>query len=331
MSAPGSENVLEVRDLTVGYRTPRGRVRALRNVNLDIPRGKVVGIVGESGCGKSTLLGAIIGLLDANAEVESGSIRFDGRDLLRLPEKDMRALRGDRVSMIFQDPMTTLNPVLSIGTQMTDIQYRSKAGAADKRKRSAAMLERVGISDAANRLANFPHQFSGGMRQRIAIAMALQSEPDLLIADEPTTALDATLEVQILHRLRELQQSLQCSILFISHHLGVIAELCDEVSVMYAGEVVEQGSVRDIFHNAQHPYARKLLECDPARIAEKTANLPTIPGDIPDLVALPAGCIFRARCEQARARCASEVPARHRVGPGHSAACHLLAEAGADA
>ena len=331
MSAPGSENVLEVRDLTVGYRTPRGRVRALRDVNLDIPRGKVVGIVGESGCGKSTLLGAIIGLLDANAEVESGSIRFDGRDLLRLPEKDMRALRGDRISMIFQDPMTTLNPVLSIGSQMTDIQYRSKAGTAEKRKRAAAMLERVGIPDAANRLANFPHQFSGGMRQRIAIAMALQSEPDLLIADEPTTALDATLEVQILHRLRELQQSLQCSILFISHHLGVIAELCDEVSVMYAGEVVEQGSVRDIFHNARHPYARKLLECDPARIAEKTANLPTIPGDIPDLVALPEGCIFQARCEQATARCASEVPARHRVGPGHSAACHLLAEAGADA
>jgi len=324
-------NVLEVRDLTVSYRTPRGRVRALRNVNLDIPRGKVVGIVGESGCGKSTLLGAIIGLLDANAEVESGSVRFDGRDLLSMPEKDMRALRGDRVSMIFQDPMTTLNPVLSIGTQMTDIQYRGKASAAEKRKRSAAMLERVGIPDAANRLANFPHQFSGGMRQRIAIAMALQSEPDLLIADEPTTALDATLEVQILHRLRELQQSLRCSILFISHHLGVIAELCDEVSVMYAGEVVEQGSVRDIFHNARHPYARKLLECDPARIAEKTSNLPTIPGDIPDLVALPEGCIFRARCEQAMTRCASKVPERHQVGAGHHAACHLLAEATVDA
>jgi oligopeptide/dipeptide ABC transporter ATP-binding protein len=324
------DNVLEVRGLSVSYRTPRGRVRALRDVDLTVPRGKVVGIVGESGCGKSTLLNAIMGLLDANAEVEAGAILFDGSDLLRQSPRQLQALRGDRLSMIFQDPMTTLNPVLTVGRQMTDIQYRQKGRPADKRRRSAEMLRRVGISDAERQLDNYPHQFSGGMCQRISIAMALQSEPDLLIADEPTTALDATLEVQILQRLRELQQSFGCSILFISHHLGVVAELCDDVTVMYAGEVVEQGSVRDIFHRARHPYAHRLLDCDPARIAERAALLPTIPGDIPDLVHLPAGCIFHERCAQAMPRCASERPARHAIAAGHSASCHLLAAEMAD-
>jgi oligopeptide/dipeptide ABC transporter ATP-binding protein len=319
-----SGRVLDVRGLTVSYRTPRGRVRALRNVDLTVPEGAIAGLVGESGCGKSTLLAALIGLLDANAEVEGGSIEFEGRDLLRLPPREVRALRGDRISMIFQDPMATLNPVLSIGRQMTDIQFRRRIGTAEKRRRAAEMLRRVGIADAESRLDTYPHQFSGGMCQRISIAMALQSEPSLLIADEPTSALDATLEVQILHRLRDLQASFGCSILFVSHHLGVIAELCDFVTVMYAGEVVEQGSVRDVFHHARHPYARKLLECDPARIKRRTAELPTVPGDIPDLTHLPEGCIFKDRCDLAFARCGLEATALRQIAEGHAAACHLL-------
>ena len=191
---------------------------------------------------------------------------FKGKDLLNLSPEQMRALRGDEISMVFQDPMTSLNPVLTIGRQMSDVQHRSNPAAQTEKARSLLMLERVGIPDPEAQLRRYPHHLSGGMRQRVAIAMALMTEPSLLIADEPTTALDATLEVQIIHRLKELQREFGCSILFISHHLGVIAELCDEVVVMYAGEVVESGSMRDVFGNPRHPYTQKLLECDPARI-----------------------------------------------------------------
>ena len=321
-----ADDLLTIRDLSVDYGTKRGVLHALRHVNLSVPRGRIVGLVGESGCGKSTLISAIIRLLAPNADVTSGVIEFDGRDLLGLSEDDMRALRGREVSMVFQDPMNTHNPVLSIGRQMTDIQYRDDIGAGAKRRRAAGMLGEVGIPDPDSRLGAYAHQFSGGMRQRIAIAMALMAEPKLLIADEPTTALDATLEVQIIHRLRELQEQFHCSILFISHHLGVIAELCEYVVVMYAGEVVEQGTVRDIFHNAAHPYTRKLLECDPGRIREETRNLPTIPGEIPDLVDVPEGCIFRERCPDAFARCASDRPDWREVAAGHHSLCHLTGE-----
>ena len=318
-----SENVLEIERLSVEYRAPEGRLKALRDVGLAIPRGKVVGLVGESGCGKSTLIASIIRLLPQNAEITSGVIRFEGQDLLSSSEREMRALRGDRISVVFQDPMTSLSPVLSIGTQMRDIQYRSKSSKREKLERAAFMLERVGIADARERLRSHSHELSGGMRQRVAIAMALQSEPALLIADEPTTALDATLEVQILELLRELQENLHCSILFISHHLGVIAELCDEVYVLYAGEVVERGTVRDIFHRPSHPYTRRLLDCDPARIVSKTRSLPTIPGGVPDLVTVPAGCIFKDRCPEAQDVCESERPEIKPVASGHEAACHL--------
>jgi oligopeptide/dipeptide ABC transporter ATP-binding protein len=318
-----SENVLEIERLSVEYRAPEGRLKALRDVGLSIPRGKVVGLVGESGCGKSTLIASIIRLLPQNAEITGGVLRFEGQDLLSLSEREMRALRGDRISVVFQDPMTSLSPVLSIGTQMRDIQYRSKSSKREKLERAAFMLSKVGIADARERLRSHSHELSGGMRQRVAIAMALQSEPALLIADEPTTALDATLEVQILELLRELQENLHCSILFISHHLGVIAELCDEVYVLYAGEVVEHGTVRDIFHRPSHPYTRKLLDCDPARIASKTRSLPTIPGGIPDLVTVPAGCIFKNRCPEAEDVCESDRPELEPVASGHEAACHL--------
>jgi len=320
--------VLAVRDLSVDFRTARGRLRALRHVSLDVPRGGIMGLVGESGCGKSTLISAVLGLVAANGEVTSGEIRFDGDDIVAMSPERLRALRGDRLSVVFQDPMTALNPVLSIGTQMTAIQYRTGRSRDERQARAAEMLARVKIPDPKARLAQYPHQFSGGMRQRICIAMALLAEPDLLIADEPTTALDATLEVQVINLLKELQAEFGCSVLFISHHLGVVAELCDQVAVMYAGEVVERGSVRDIFHHAAHPYARKLLECDPGRIRTATRNLPSIPGELPDLAALPQGCIFRARCDRSVERCASEAPAEREVGEGHLAACHVATGAG---
>jgi oligopeptide/dipeptide ABC transporter ATP-binding protein len=218
--------------------------------------------------------------------------------------------------------MTSLNPVLTIGRQMSDVQHRNDASQAEKKARSVMMLERVGIPDPDTQLQRYPHHLSGGMRQRVAIAMALMAEPALLIADEPTTALDATLEVQIIHRLKELQREFGCSILFISHHLGVIAELCDVVVVMYAGEVVESGSIREVFIDPKHPYTQRLLECDPARIAQPTRELPVIEGSLPDLVNLPDGCIFRERCSKATGRCEIEQPMLS--GDHHQAACHLL-------
>ncbi|MCY3769264.1 MAG: ABC transporter ATP-binding protein [Gammaproteobacteria bacterium] len=316
-------NVLEIKGLSVEFSTERGRLPALRNVDLAVPAGAIVGVVGESGCGKSTMIHSIVRLLSPNGRVVSGSIHFEGSDLLGMTEPEMRSIRGDRISMVSQDPMISLNPVLSIGTQMVDIQYREKLDKSRKRARAVTMLQRVGIPDAAERLDDYPHQFSGGMRQRIAIAMALQAEPSLLIADEPTTALDATLEVQIIHRLQELQQSMGCSILFISHHLGVIAELCDLVVVMYGGEVVENGTVRDIFHRPMHPYTQKLIECDPARMVEITRVQPTIPGEVPDLARLPAGCIFSGRCHLAFGKCHDQPPALAGQDGGHRARCHL--------
>ncbi len=315
-----SEPVLDIRDLSVSYHTDRGSLRALRNINLSVDPGRIVGIVGESGCGKSTLISAIIRLLAPNSQIESGSILFRGNDLLTLELEAMRAMRGDEISMVFQDPMTSLNPVMSIGRQMTDIQYRDNRSRAEKRAAAGSMLARVGIADPAEQLKRYPHHLSGGMRQRVAIAMALMAEPALLIADEPTTALDATLEVQIIQRLQRLQQDFACSILFISHHLGVIAELCDEVVVMYAGEVVESGPTRDVFLKARHPYTRKLLECDPARIEKPTRVLPVIPGELPDMVDLPNGCVFRPRCDKSVDICTLERPTLE--GDDHCSACH---------
>ena len=320
MTAP----ILDIRDLSVSYQTKRGLLRALRNIDMQIQPGRIIGIVGESGCGKSTLNSAIIRLLAPNARIDGGSIRFKGNDLLGLDTEAMRALRGDEISMVFQDPMTSLNPVLTIGRQMTDIQHRDNRTKTEKLTRAARMLERVGIADAAEQLNRYPHHFSGGMRQRVAIAMALMTEPGLLIADEPTTALDATLEVQIINRLRQLQGDFGCAILFISHHLGVIAELCDEVVVMYAGEVVESGPTRDVFLNPRHPYTRKLLECDPARIKETTRNLPVIGGTLPDLVDLPVGCVFRPRCDRTIDICKLERPAL--CGGNHCTACHVAGQ-----
>ncbi|WP_254065693.1 MULTISPECIES: ABC transporter ATP-binding protein [unclassified Acidisoma] len=314
--------MLDVRDLSVSFASAAGRVQALRHVDLAVVRGAIMGIVGESGSGKSTLIGAATRLLPENADI-SGAVQFDGEDLLALKSAALRALRGRRIAMVFQDPMTALNPVLSIGQQMTDIQYRDRLSATDKRDRAAAMLSRVGIPDAAARLSRHPHEFSGGMRQRIAIAMALLGNPDLLIADEPTTALDVTMEAQIIHLLRLLRKDFHGSILFVSHNLGLIAELCDDVTILYAGEVMEQAPVRNILLQPRHPYTRALLDCDPARIPGMARILPTIGGEVPNLVSPPPGCVFAPRCQMASDICLTPPPA-HRVGLGHVARCHKV-------
>ena len=320
-----TERVLDIRNLSIRFATDYGPVHAVRGVSFSVPRNKVVGVVGESGCGKTTVISAAMGLLANNADIGSGEVVFEGRNLLGLSEAELREIRGERITMVFQDPMTAQNPVISIGRQMVDIQYRRRnLDRGRKREAAVAMLRRVGIPDPEARIDTFPHELSGGMRQRLSIAMALMMRPALLIADEPTTALDVTMEGQIIHLLRELKEELAASILFVSHNLGLIAELCDEVVVMYAGEVVEKGTCHDIFHRASHPYTRALLECDPARVLERTARLPTIPGDVPDLYEPPRGCVFVDRCPAAFAPCVGTPPREHAIAPGHRARCHLL-------
>jgi oligopeptide/dipeptide ABC transporter ATP-binding protein len=316
--------LLQIRNLDVAFDTVRGEVRALRGVSFDVPRGKIVGVVGESGSGKSTVIWAITGLLSANGRIAGGEIAFDGRNLLTLTEEEMRAFRGQQASVVFQDPMTSQIPVKSYLQQMLDILYRSKDSRSEKSGHGVAMLRRVGIPDPDQRINQFPHQFSGGMRQRAGIAMALLMNPQLLIADEPTTALDVTMEAQIIHLLRKLQAELQTTILLVSHNLGLIAELCDEIVVMYAGEVMERGDIRSVFARPAHPYTQALIECDPARILERSRRLPTIRGELQDMRATPAGCAFAARCPHAFDRCWSEKPAAHALSDAHDARCHLL-------
>ncbi len=320
MSAP----LLDIRDLSVTFAAPGGGVQALRHVSISVPPGEVVGVVGESGSGKSTLALAIMRLLPHHAAVTAETMAFEGRDLARLDASAMQDLRGARLAMVFQDPMTSLNPVRTVGDIMLDIQHRDRASPrAGKLRKAAEALRRGGLPDPERQLSRYPFQFSGGMRQRIAIAMSLMQRPALLIADEVTTALDVTLEAQILHLLRELRHEINGSILFISHNLGAIAELCDRVVVLYAGEVVEAAGVEALFETPGHPYTRALIACDPARIAETTRELPVIPGDVPDLRSPPAGCIFAPRCPHAVERCRAERPPAARLGPGHVVRCHF--------
>ncbi len=317
MKAP----LLEITDLSVAYQTATGPVMALRGANLVARAGEVIGIVGESGCGKSTLAAAVMNLLPATAKVTGGAVRFLGQDILTLAPQAQRALRGTAMAMIFQDPMTAFNPVLTIGDHLVDFQHQSRAPYRDKLARARDQLALVGLSDPDVILRRYPHQLSGGMRQRVAIAAALLMNPQVLVADEPTTALDVTTEAQILHLLRNLRQTYQGTIVVISHHLGVVAELCDRVYVMYAGQVVEQALVDDLFHAARHPYTRALLACDPASFPNPTPVLPTIPGRLPDLRDPPKGCSFAPRCALRSARCAA-APPWAQVSPSHGVLCH---------
>lgn len=302
-------NLLEVKNLSIRYYTREGILTSVRNASFDVKEGEIVGIVGESGCGKSTVASAVMRLLPPNGEICGGSITFKGENLCEFDDEDMRRLRGTEMSMIFQDPMTSLNPVFTIETQMMDALKAHHRGDGSKalRERAFQMLDRVGITDVELRIKEYPHQFSGGMRQRIMIAMALLSNPSFLIADEPTTALDVTLEAQILDLIRGLRDELGTAILYISHDLGVMAQLCDKLIVMYAGNIVEAGDIYDLFDKPQHPYTQALLRSHPSA-SQRSSRLATIPGRVPSLKDLPTGCKFAPRCEKSQAVCMTTEP-----------------------
>ena len=321
--APGP--VLEVEGLNTRFATPDGEVRAVNNVSFAINAGETLGIVGESGSGKSQVFLSVMGLLASNGRA-SGRVRFLGREILGLPLVELNRLRGSRMSMIFQDPMTSLNPYLKISLQMTEVLVRHKGmSRAAALKRAIEVLDLVRIPEAARRIHLYPHEFSGGMRQRVMIAMALLCEPDLLIADEPTTALDVTIQAQILELMQSLKRELQTAIVLITHDLGVIAGLADRVMVMYAGGIVESGPVRAMFYDAQHPYTAGLLRSMPRLAGPKDSALTSIPGQPPNLQRLPPGCPFCPRCFAASERCEVEAPVLRAIAEGRSKACHLEA------
>jgi oligopeptide/dipeptide ABC transporter ATP-binding protein len=318
-------NLLDIQGLEVTYHTQEGRLKALHDVSFEVHPGEIVGIVGESGCGKSTVASSLLRLLPPNGEITAGTMRFQDRDLRALSIEQLRQMRGRDMAMIFQDPMTSLNPVFSVGSQMADIQ---RAHATSGRGNSKAMrqlsldlLEQVGIPDTEHRFRSFPHEFSGGMRQRIMIAMALMSQPTLLIADEPTSAVDVTLEAQILQLVQQLRHKYKTAILYISHDLGVIAQLCDRVIVMYAGRIIEQGDVNSLFADPQHPYTQALLASVPSR-KKRGRRLATIPGVVPNLTALPPGCKFADRCQFVRAACQESEPGYLQVD-GRNVRCFI--------
>ena len=321
--------LLQIEGLRTVFRTAMGQVAAVDGVSLSVGRGQTLGIVGESGCGKSMLSLSIMRLVPQPGRVAAGRILFDGQDLLTLSSDAMRAMRGRRIGMIFQEPMTSLNPVFSVGDQIIEAMraHDRKASNAQLRARAVAALDRVRIPSAARRLDEYPHQMSGGMRQRVMIAMALACDPDLLIADEPTTALDVTVQAQILDLLRDLQEQSHMAIILITHDLGVVAEMADEVAVMYAGRVAERASGTDIFDDPQHPYTLGLLGSIP-KLEEDRDRLLAIEGAVPPPFALPSGCRFHPRCVFATPGCASGEVLLRDIGYNHEVACiHAPVEA----
>ncbi|OQB95405.1 MAG: Oligopeptide transport ATP-binding protein OppD [Verrucomicrobia bacterium ADurb.Bin122] len=318
--------LLTVTDLRTHFHTRSGVYRAVDGVSFSVERGETLGIVGESGSGKSVTCYSIMGLIpQPPGRIASGTAMFDGIDLLHCRPAQARTIRGKRVSMIFQDPMTSLNPYMRISEQLIEpLLIHEKISRAEAMKRALAMLEAVGINDAARRIRYYPHEFSGGMRQRVMIAMALITQPELLIADEPTTALDVTVQAQILELIRKMQRELGMAVIFITHDLGVVSGLCDRVLVMYAGRVVESGGVRQIFYEPRHPYTRALQRSIPA-LQQKGAELYTIPGLPPDVSKPLPGCAFAQRCEFASDRCRAEPVALSECAPAHWHACGRVA------
>jgi oligopeptide/dipeptide ABC transporter ATP-binding protein len=315
--------LLEVKNLRTTFFTGDGPVHAVDNVSFNVRKGEALALVGESGCGKSVTAMSIMRLVAPPGKITGGQIRFKGRNLPDLSEKEMRHIRGNDIAMVFQEPMTSLNPVFKIGDQVAEaIRIHRKVSRKEARKQAGDMLELVSIPDPIRRLDDYPHQLSGGMRQRVMIAMALSCDPELLIADEPTTALDVTIQAQIMELLASLQKRLELAILLITHDLGVVAEFCERIIVMYTGRIVEEAPVRDLFANPAHPYTRGLLKSLPS-VAGREKRLPTIKGMVPPINALPAGCKFNPRCPDVMPICLGNEPARMIVGPGHDARCYL--------
>lgn len=318
------EKLLQVTDLETSFFTHVGEVKAVRGISFDVNKGEAIGLVGESGCGKSVTMMSLLRLLTDTGKVKGGRALFEGRDLTKLSNEDMIRIRGNDISMIFQDPMTSLNPVYTIGNQLTEhIIRHKKMSKADAMKRASELLGLVGISEAEKRLSQYPHEFSGGMRQRVMIAMALACDPKLLIADEPTTALDVTIQAQILELMKELKDKINTSIILITHDLGVVADLCSRINVMYGGLIAESGTKRDIFYAPSHPYTLGLLESipNPKELVKK--RLKPIDGQPPDLFSPPAGCPFTPRCRYAMQICSMQQPPYFEISEGHRAACWL--------
>ncbi len=333
--ANGEKRLLEIDSLRTHFATVDGLVRAVDGVSLGIRDGETLGVVGESGCGKSITALSTMRLIERPGRIVGGEIRLDGRNLLELSDEEMRDVRGNRISMIFQEPMTSLNPVYTCGDQISEaVSIHGGVPRGEARDRAIDMLAQVGIPDPKRRASEYPHQLSGGMRQRVMIAMALSTNPELLIADEPTTALDVTIQAQILELMKALRERNRMSIMLITHDLGVIAEMADDVAVMYAGKIVEQADVNTIYEHPHHPYTRGLLASIP-RLGEKRQRLEVIKGVVPNPLNLPTGCLFKRRCPQAMPVCDNPPPFRE-VGPEHYSRCWLTPageepEIGADA
>ncbi len=318
------QNVLEIKELKSYFYTEKGVAKAVDGVNITIPKGKIIGLVGESGCGKSMTARSIMGLLKYPGKIAGGSILFEGKDLAKLPERELRKICGNDISMIFQEPMTSLNPVLKVGRQVQEtlLVHDRTIGKEEAKKRVIDMFEKVGIPEAGKRYDSYPHELSGGLRQRVMIAMAMICKPHLLIADEPTTALDVTIEAQILRLMKQLRDETGTSVLIITHNLGVVAEICDYVYVMYAGRIVEQAPTCELFDHTAHPYTKGLMASIP-RIGNNPERLHTIPGVVPNLLHLPEGCTFCTRCECAVGACRKEKPVLKKVGEEHWSACAI--------
>jgi len=317
-----ADNILEINDLKSYFYTEKGVVPAVDGVDIEIPKGKIIGLVGESGCGKSMTAKSIMGLLKFPGRISGGSIMFEDQDLAKYTDKELRKVCGKDISMIFQEPMTSLNPVLKVGYQVREAVINHNKGISKKEARQMviSMFEKVGISEPEARYDSYPHQLSGGLRQRVMIAMAMICKPKLLIADEPTTALDVTIEAQILKLMKQLRDETGTSVLIITHNLGVVAEICDYVYVMYAGKIMEQAETFELFDNTLHPYTKGLLASIP-RIGRNPERLHTISGVVPNLLHLPEGCSFCNRCEAVEENCKADKAALVEVSPGHKVRC----------
>jgi peptide/nickel transport system ATP-binding protein len=317
-------SLLEINDLSIHFKTEAGEVKAVNGITLHVDQGRTLGLVGETGAGKTTTALGILRLIPEPGEITGGSITYKGENLLELPEKRMREIRGGEITMIFQDPMTALNPVMTVGDQVVEvICQHSKCSKQEAEQRMVEILEKVGID--GSRAGDFPHQFSGGMKQRVVIAIALACTPQLLIADEPTTALDVTIQAQVLRMINDLKKELGTAMLLITHDLGIVAESCDDVAIMYAGTILEYGSAEDIFDRTAHPYTKGLFGSLP-RLDVDVEFLSPIPGLMPDPVNLPEGCPFHPRCKHATKECALSAPPVQEVNPGHLVRCHHVAQ-----